>query len=44
LTRRTWDVDRRPVEFVRSLYRGDRYRFLTRLRLAERPPASAAER
>jgi GntR family transcriptional regulator len=37
LTRRTWDVDGRPVEFVRSLYRGDRYRFLTRLKLA---PAS----
>jgi GntR family transcriptional regulator len=38
LTRRTWDVDGRPVEFVRSLYRGDRYRFLTRLKLRETPP------
>ena len=37
LTRRTWDVEGRPVEFVRSLYRGDRYRFLTRLKLV--PPA-----
>lgn len=34
LTRATWDRDGRPVEFVRSLYRGDRYRFLARL---ERP-------
>jgi GntR family transcriptional regulator len=43
LTRRTWDSDGRPVEFVRSLYRGDRYRFLTRLRLlASAPPASAS--
>jgi GntR family transcriptional regulator len=39
LTRRTWDVEGRPVEFVRSLYRGDRYRFLTRLKLLE-PPGS----
>jgi GntR family transcriptional regulator, nutrient-sensing system regulator len=37
LTRRTWDIDGRPVEFVRSLYRGDRYRFLTRLKLLEAP-------
>jgi GntR family transcriptional regulator len=37
LTRRTWDVEGRPVEFVRSLYRGDRYRFITRLKLV---PAS----
>jgi GntR family transcriptional regulator len=37
LTRRTWDVGGRPVEFVRSLYRGDRYRFITRLKLV---PAS----
>ena len=35
LTRRTWDAEGRPVEFVRSLYRGDRYRFLTRLRLRD---------
>jgi GntR family transcriptional regulator len=37
LTRRTWDVEGRPVEFVRSLYRGDRYRFVTRLKLLEAP-------
>jgi GntR family transcriptional regulator, nutrient-sensing system regulator len=37
LTRRTWDVEGRPVEFVRSLYRGDRYRFITRLKLV--PPS-----
>jgi GntR family transcriptional regulator len=35
LTRRTWDAQQRPVEFVRSLYRGDRYRFQTRLRLLD---------
>jgi GntR family transcriptional regulator len=42
LTRRTWDTDRRAVEFVRSLYRGDRYRLLTRLRLLGEPPAATA--
>lgn len=31
LTRASWDRERRPVEFVRSLYRGDRYRFVARL-------------
>ncbi len=40
LTRRTWDTDGRAVEFVRSLYRGDRYRFLTRLRLLGQPPSA----
>jgi GntR family transcriptional regulator len=39
LTRRTWDTAGRPVEFVRSLYRGDRYRFLTRLRPLDPPGA-----
>jgi GntR family transcriptional regulator len=39
LTRRTWDTAGRPVEFVRSLYRGDRYRFLTRLRPLDPPDA-----
>jgi len=31
LTQRSWDGDGAPVEFVRSLYRGDRYRFATAL-------------
>jgi GntR family transcriptional regulator len=31
LTRRSWDRDGVPVEFARSYYRGDRYRFTTRL-------------
>ncbi len=31
LTRRSWDIDDRAVEFTTSLYRGDRYRFTTRL-------------
>jgi GntR family transcriptional regulator len=42
LTRRTWDAQGRPVEFVRSLYRGDRYRLLTRLRLAQPSAAPVA--
>lgn len=33
LTRRSWDGEGRPVEYVESLYRGDRYRFVTPLRL-----------
>lgn len=32
LTRASWDAAGRPVEFVNSLYRGDRYRFVARLR------------
>jgi GntR family transcriptional regulator len=32
LSRTSWDPQARPVEYVRSLYRGDRYRFVTRLR------------
>jgi GntR family transcriptional regulator len=39
LTRRTWDTAGTPVEFVRSLYRGDRYRFLTRLKPLDAPGA-----
>jgi GntR family transcriptional regulator len=36
LTRRSWDGDGVPVEFARSYYRGDRYRFVTHL---QRPDA-----
>ncbi|HEY8497840.1 MAG TPA: GntR family transcriptional regulator [Limnochordales bacterium] len=36
MERTTYDVDGRPVEFVRSLYRGDRYKFYVELR-RERP-------
>lgn len=32
LSRHTFDAEGRPVEFVRALYRGDRYRFITRIR------------
>jgi GntR family transcriptional regulator len=32
LSRHSFGDDGTPVEFVRSLYRGDRYRFVTRLR------------
>ena len=32
LSRRTLDTQGQPIEFVRSLYRGDRYRFQTGLR------------
>lgn len=31
LTRRSWDGDGVPVEYARSYYRGDRYRFITHL-------------
>jgi GntR family transcriptional regulator len=31
LTRTSWDEEDRPVEYVRSLYRGDRYRFVANL-------------
>lgn len=31
LTRTSWDERGRPVEYVRSLYRGDRYRFVANL-------------
>lgn len=32
LRRRTWDAAGQPIELVLSIYRGDRYRFVTRLR------------
>ncbi len=35
LTRTSWDDENRPVEYVRSLYRGDRYRLVATL---TRPP------
>lgn len=38
LVRRTWDDLGEPVEFVQSLYRGDRYRLVTQLR----PPDSTS--
>lgn len=40
LTRSTRDDDGKPFEFVRSLYRGDRYRFVSRL---QRPAEVADE-
>ncbi len=40
----TRDRDDRPVEFVRALYRGDRYRLVAELRPAPRPPGLATER
>lgn len=44
LSRRTLDTTGQPIEFVRSLYRGDRYRFQTGLRRPEpAPPEPAAE-
>ncbi|WP_405017851.1 GntR family transcriptional regulator [Kitasatospora sp. NBC_00070] len=44
--RLTTDHDGRPVEYVHSLYRGDRYRILSRITLGETapPPAGAADR
>jgi len=39
LTRTSWDEEDRPIEYVRSLYRGDRYRFVAHLmRPATVPP------
>jgi GntR family transcriptional regulator len=32
LTRHAFDADGHPVEWAQSLYRGDRYKFVTRLR------------
>ena len=37
LSRRTLDTTGQPIEFVRSLYRGDRYRFQTGLRRPTSP-------
>lgn len=33
LTRHSWDAAEQPIEYVESFYRGDRYRFVTPLRL-----------
>ncbi len=45
LTRTSWDDQERPVEYVRSLYRGDRYRFVAHLmRPAAAPPRRASRR
>ncbi len=42
--RSTTDRNGRPVEYVHSLYRGDRYRIVSRISLADPgPPAPAAE-
>src|SRR3954471_17679199 len=38
LSRHSFDADGKPVEYVRSLYRGDRYKFVTRLRPPETYP------
>jgi GntR family transcriptional regulator len=35
LSRHAFDVDSRPVEYAQSWYRGDRYKFVTRLRRSE---------
>jgi GntR family transcriptional regulator len=32
LTRHAFDADGNPIEYAQSLYRGDRYKFVTRLR------------
>jgi GntR family transcriptional regulator len=32
LSRHSWDTEGNPVEYVRSIYRGDRYKFVTKLR------------
>lgn len=32
LSRHSWDTTGNPVEYVRSIYRGDRYKFVTKLR------------
>lgn len=40
LSRRTLDTSGQPIEFVRSLYRGDRYRFQTGLRRPEQGSTS----
>ncbi|MDE3031027.1 MAG: GNAT family N-acetyltransferase [Acidobacteriota bacterium] len=40
LSRRTLDTSGQPIEFVRSLYRGDRYRFQTGLRRPTPTPST----
>jgi GntR family transcriptional regulator len=43
--RSAWDADGRPVEWTRSLFRGDRFRFVARHRLEDaRHPAAAEPR
>lgn len=42
LSRRTLDTSGQPIEFVRSLYRGDRYRFQTGLRRPQQWTTSAS--
>lgn len=43
--RTAWDASGRPVEWTRSLFRGDRFRFVARQRLGDTDhPASIAER
>jgi GntR family transcriptional regulator len=43
--RTAWDADGRPVEWTRSLFRGDRFRFVARHRLEDvRHPAAAVTR
>ena len=43
--RTAWDADGQPVEWTRSLFRGDRFRFVARHRLEDvRHPAAAATR
>ncbi|MGW0120333.1 GntR family transcriptional regulator [Streptomyces sp. NPDC003327] len=41
--RTTTDGDGRPVEYVRSLYRGDRYRIVSRLTLGDGPSGEPGE-
>ncbi|WP_234104473.1 GntR family transcriptional regulator, partial [Streptomyces venezuelae] len=40
--RTTSDAANRPIEYVRSLYRGDRYRIVSRLALTDGPPGDPA--
>ncbi|MCL6549866.1 MAG: GntR family transcriptional regulator [Acidothermus cellulolyticus] len=40
LSRHSLDEEGRPVEFVRSFYRGDRYKFVARLRRPTQPAGS----
>lgn len=35
LSRHSFDTEGQPVEWVRSIYRGDRYKFITRLKRPE---------
>jgi GntR family transcriptional regulator len=38
LSRHAFDLDGEPVEWAQSLYRGDRYKFITRLRRQRETP------